>query len=141
MLYDSCRRKLCRLAAVTVHSSRGGLRYQDQIILDRVLLRGSKSLEQMAACLAKLHKVGTAHDKANNRQFFCDQYVGLLLLYFFNPTVRTLRGKRKLFEPVRLVEIQTGTSRLVLLTDQLQMPADLIALAYRYRWSIELFFR
>ncbi|MFS0757197.1 transposase [Noviherbaspirillum sp. 1P10PC] len=36
---------------------------------------------------------------------------------------------------------QTGTSRLVLLTDQLQMPADLIALAYRYRWSIESFFR
>ena len=141
MLYDSCRRNLCRLAAVTVHSSRGGLRYQDQIILDRVLLRGSKSLEQMAACLAKLHKVGTAHDKANNWQFFCDQYVGLLLLYFFNPTVRTLRGKRKLFEPVLLVEIQTGTSRLVLLTDQLQMPADLIALAYRYRWSIESFFR
>lgn len=306
--------------------------YQDQIILDGVPLRGGRYLEQMAACLAKLHKVGTAHDKACNRQFFCDQYVGLLLLYFFNPTVRTLRGmrkltdlesvqrrlkcrrvslsslseagsafdaepvreifrelsaqmpaarmskqhaalrtltavdgsllpalprmmwalwlnehhhaarlhlhfevargipvdasittgqgsevrqlrqhlqagrlyvldrgyackdllvdiqaahasyivrvkectafttarqlpipaeasaagvvrdvlvdrlgsthhKRKLFEPVRLVEIQTATSHLILLTDQLEMPADLIALAYRYRWSVELFFR
>jgi hypothetical protein len=49
--------------------------------------------------------------------------------------------KRKLFQPVRLVEIQTDASRLMLLTDQLEMPADLIALAYRYRWSIELFFR
>ena len=306
--------------------------YQDQIILDGVPLRGGRYLEQMAACLAKLHKVGTAHDKACNRQFFCDQYVGLLLLYFFNPTVRTLRGmrkltdlesvqrrlkcrrvslsslseagsafdaepvreifrelsaqmpaarmskqhnalrtltavdgsllpalprmmwalwlnehhhaarlhlhfevargipvdasittgqgsevrqlrqhlqagrlyvldrgyackdllvdiqaahasyivrvkectafttarqlpipaeasaagvvrdvlvdrlgsthhKRKLFAPVRLVEIQTSNSRLLLLTDQLEMPADLIALAYRYRWSVELFFR
>lgn len=306
--------------------------YQDQIILDGVPLRGAKYLEQMATCLARLHDVGTAHDKANNRQFFCDQYVGLLLLYFFNPTVRTLRGmrkltdlgsvqrrlkcqrvslsslseagsafdaepvreifkelsahmpatrmlnqhealrtltavdgsllpalprmiwalwlnehhhaaklhlhfevarsipvdasitngqgsevrqlrqhlqagrlyvldrgyacqdllvdiqaarasyivrvkectafttarqlpippnasaagvvrdviverlgsghhKRKIFQPVRLVEIQTDASRLVLLTDQLEMPADLIALAYRYRWSIELFFR
>jgi hypothetical protein len=70
--------------------------YQDQIILDGVPLRGAKYLEQMATCLARLHDVGTAHDKANNRQFFCDQYVGLLLLYFFNPTVRTLRGMRKL---------------------------------------------
>jgi hypothetical protein len=306
--------------------------YQDQIILDGVPLRGARYLEQMATCLARLHDVGTAHDKAGNRQFFCDQYVGLLLLYFFNPTVRTLRGmrkltdlgsvqrrlkcqrvslsslseagsafdaepvreifkelsahmpatrmlnqhhalrtltavdgsllpalprmvwalwlnehhhaaklhlhfevargipvdasittgqgsevrqlrqhlqagrlyvldrgyacqellvdiqaarasyivrvkectafttarqlpitpnasaagvvrdviverlgsghhKRKLFEPVRLVEIQTDASRLMLLTDQLEMPADLIALAYRHRWSIELFFR
>lgn len=28
-----------------------------------------------------------------------------------------------------------------LLTDRLQMPADLVALAYRYRWTVELFFR
>ena len=70
--------------------------YQDQIILDGVPLRGARYLEQMATCLARLHDVGTAHDKAGNRQFFCDQYVGLLLLYFFNPTVRTLRGMRKL---------------------------------------------
>jgi hypothetical protein len=48
------------------------------------------------------------------------------------------RHKRKIHEPVRLVEIQTDSSRLVLLTDQLEMPADLIALAYRYRWSVEL---
>lgn len=306
--------------------------YQDQLLLDGVPLRGAKYLDQLANHLAKLHDVGTAQDKANNRQFFCDQYVGLLLLYFFNPTVTTLRGlrkltdlasvqrrlgchrvslsslseagsafdpepvreilrelgaqmpparmaaqhealrtltavdgsllpalprmiwalwldeshhaarlhlhfevargipvdasisagqgsevrqlqqhiqagrlyvldrgfacydlladiqaarasyivrvkestaftmaqqlpipeaaraagvvrdvlidrlgtshhKRKIHHPVRLVEIQTDTSRLVLLTDQLEMPADLIALAYRYRWSIELFFR
>jgi hypothetical protein len=70
--------------------------YQDQIILDGVPLRGARYLEQLATCLARLHNVGTAHDKANNRQFFCDQYVGLLLLYLFNPTVRKLRGMRKL---------------------------------------------
>jgi len=306
--------------------------YQDQIIFEGVPLRGAKYLEQMATCLSRLHDVGTARDKANNRQFFCDQYIGLLLLYFFNPVVSTLRGmrkltdlasvqrrlkcqrvslsslseagsafdaepvreilrelsahmpatpmlnehnalrtltavdgsllpalprmmwalwlnehhhaaklhlhfevargipvdasittgqgsevrqlrqhiqagrlyvldrgyacqdllvdihaarasyivrvkestafttarqlpiapeasaagvvrdvlverlgsnhhKRKIYDPVRLVEIQSDTSRLVLLTDQLEMPADLIALAYRYRWSIELFFR
>jgi hypothetical protein len=47
--------------------------------------------------------------------------------------------KRKIHEPVRLVEIQTDSSRLVLLTDQLEMPADLIALAYRYRWSVDIY--
>jgi hypothetical protein len=33
-----------------------------------------------------------AIDKAGNRQFFYDQYLGLLLLYFFTPTLDSLRG-------------------------------------------------
>ena len=39
-----------------------------------------------------LHAVGTARDRAGNRQLFYDQYATLLLLYFFNPTVTSLRG-------------------------------------------------
>lgn len=69
--------------------------YQDQVPLDGGQLRGTKYLKQLATCLERLHDVGTARDKAHNRDFFCDQYVGLLLLYFFNPTVTTLRGLRK----------------------------------------------
>jgi hypothetical protein len=87
--------------------------YQDQIILDGVPLRGARYLEQMATCLARLHDVGTAHDKASNRQFFCDQYVGLLLLYFFNPTVRTLRGMRKLTD-LASVQRRLGCRRVSL---------------------------
>jgi hypothetical protein len=34
-----------------------------------------------------LHDSGTQSDKANNRQFFFDHYVALLLLYFFNPVL------------------------------------------------------
>jgi Transposase DDE domain len=42
--------------------------------------------------LARLRDLGTARDKASNRQLFCDQYICLLLLYFFNPTITSLRG-------------------------------------------------
>ena len=37
-----------------------------------------------------LHAVGTARDRAGNRQLFYDQYAILLLLYFFTPTVMSL---------------------------------------------------
>jgi hypothetical protein len=42
--------------------------------------------------LQALHDVGTARDRAGNRQLFYDQYATLLLLYFFTPTVTSLRG-------------------------------------------------
>jgi hypothetical protein len=47
----------------------------------------------------------------------------------------------------RVVQIQYGTDPagqplvLTLITDRLDLPAELIALAYHYRWQIELFFR
>ena len=43
-----------------------------------------------------LHAVGTTRDRAGNRQLFYDQYATLLLLYFFNPTVTSLRGLQPL---------------------------------------------
>ena len=43
-----------------------------------------------------LHAVGTARDRAGNRQLFYDQYATVLLLYFFNPTVTRLRGLQQL---------------------------------------------
>lgn len=49
--------------------------------------------------------------------------------------------KREIHQPLRLVEIDMDTAHLLLLADQLDMPAELVALAYRYRWTIELFFR
>jgi len=42
---------------------------------------------------------------------------------------------------VRIIERNGKTSELWLVTDQLDMDADLVAIAYRYRWSVELFFR
>jgi hypothetical protein len=51
-------------------------------------------------------------------------------------------------QPLRVVRMTTdqrhkdGTPiELVLVTNRLDLEADLIALAYRYRWTVELFFR
>ena len=66
--------------------------YQHQLKLPVEPLRGCRYLEQMTSKLERLHEIGTASDKAHNRDFFFDQYAGLLLLYFFNPAVTSLRG-------------------------------------------------
>jgi hypothetical protein len=55
-------------------------------------LKGCKYFRALLPLLERLHAVGTARDKAGNRQLFFDQYAGLLLLYFFNPIVTSLRG-------------------------------------------------
>jgi hypothetical protein len=51
-------------------------------------------------------------------------------------------------QPLRVVEVATGkTNRngkpevLLLATDRLDLPAELVALGYRFRWPVELFFR
>ena len=43
-------------------------------------------------------------------------------------------------EPVRVVRVEVDGKQLLLATD-LEMEAELIALIYRYRWQIELFFK
>jgi Transposase DDE domain len=51
-------------------------------------------------------------------------------------------------QPVRILEVDTGKTaaqghpeRLLLATSRLDLAADLVALGYRFRWSVELFFR
>jgi hypothetical protein len=58
----------------------------------------------------------------------------------------TSHHKDHLKRPMRLVIVRTPTrntseTELWLITDRLDLPADLVALAYRYRWMVELFFR
>jgi len=55
-------------------------------------LQGFKYFKILRPLLESLHQVGTQRDKAQNRQLFFDQYGGLLLLYFFNPILTSLRG-------------------------------------------------
>jgi Transposase DDE domain len=55
-------------------------------------LRGFKYFKVLTPLLERLHDIGTARDKAGNRQLFFDQYGALLLLYFFNPILTSLRG-------------------------------------------------
>jgi DDE family transposase len=56
--------------------------------------------------------------------------------------------KNVLKQKVRIVKVQTDKldsngkpNVLVLVTNLLDLPADLVALGYKYRWAVELFFR
>ncbi len=57
--------------------------------------RGLKHFKQLQPLLAKLHDVGTQSDHAGNRQLFFDDYASLILLYFFNPSLTSLRSIQK----------------------------------------------
>jgi hypothetical protein len=60
--------------------------------IDSRKLQGFKYFELLDGLLERLRPAGTERDRAGNREFFFDQYAALLVLYFFNPTVTTLRG-------------------------------------------------
>ena len=60
----------------------------------------------------------------------------------------TAHHTRLLPQPFRVGRVATGKTRkdgtpdvLVLVTNRLDLDAELIAVAYRYRWAVELFFR
>ncbi|HEV3443616.1 MAG TPA: IS4 family transposase [Gemmataceae bacterium] len=55
-------------------------------------LRGFKYFKLLNPLLERLHDVGTARDRAGNRQLCFDQYGALLLFYFFNPILTSLRS-------------------------------------------------
>jgi hypothetical protein len=55
-------------------------------------LQGFKYFDMVLPMLARLHDAGTQDDKAKNRRLFYDQYVALLLLYFFNPIITSLNA-------------------------------------------------
>jgi IS4 transposase len=58
------------------------------------------------------------------------------------------KAKGVLKQPLRVVQVRTDKTDkdgypvlLTLVTDRLDLDAELVSLAYRYRWQIELFFR
>jgi hypothetical protein len=53
---------------------------------------GLKYFDKLAPLLARLHDVGSQRDKAGNRTLHFDQYCMLVLLFLFNPVVRSLRA-------------------------------------------------
>jgi hypothetical protein len=72
-----------------------------------VPLAGFKYFDQLDGLLARLRPAGTKWDTAGNRRLFYDQYAQLLLLYFFNPTVTSLRGLQQ-FTTLDKVQRLTG---------------------------------
>jgi hypothetical protein len=55
-------------------------------------LQGFKYFRLLGPLLERLRDHATARDRAGNRLLFYDQYAALLLLYFFNPILSSLRG-------------------------------------------------
>jgi hypothetical protein len=66
-------------------------------------LRGFKYFRMLSPLLRRLHDARTDRDRAGNRELFYDQYALLLLLYFFTPTLTSLRG---LQQATRLEKVQ-----------------------------------
>jgi hypothetical protein len=55
-------------------------------------LHGFKHFKLLVPLLEKLHHDACRRDRAGNRKLHFDQYTALILLYFFNPIVTSLRG-------------------------------------------------
>jgi hypothetical protein len=55
-------------------------------------LQGFKYFDRLLPLLDRLHPVGTTRDRAGNRKLFYDQYALLMLLFFFNPILTSVRG-------------------------------------------------
>jgi hypothetical protein len=64
----------------------------------RLPLRGRRLIRPLLQSITQLHDVGAERDRAGNRKLFFDQYVTLLLLYFYNPALESLRALQQATE-------------------------------------------
>jgi hypothetical protein len=55
-------------------------------------LQGMRLMKPIGRLLERLHDAHTARDRAGNRKLFYDQYASLLLMYFFTPSLESLRA-------------------------------------------------
>lgn len=77
------------------------------------VVQGFKYVRLVGTLLQALHDAGIERDRAGNRQLFYDQYATLLLLYFFTPTVTSLRGVQQL-STLAKVQQRWGVGRTAL---------------------------
>ena len=59
---------------------------------DHRKLQGFKLFEALGPILEKLHGLGAERDRAQNRELHYDYYVSLILFYFFNPVLTSMRS-------------------------------------------------
>jgi Transposase DDE domain len=71
---------------------------------------GLKYFDKLYPLLQRLHEVGCQRDKAGNRQLHMDEYCLLVLLFLFNPVVRSLRAIQQASE-LRKVQRKLGCLR------------------------------
>jgi hypothetical protein len=85
-----------------LRTAREPLREQD--------IQGVKYFRKLWPLFERLHDVGCGRDKARNRKLHMDQYCALVLLFLFNPCVRTLRALQPASE-LRNLQRKLGCSR------------------------------
>jgi hypothetical protein len=73
-------------------------------------IQGLKYLDRLLPLLDELHEVGCLRDKAGNRCLYYDQYCVLVLLYLFNPLLRSLRALQQA-STLEKVQRKLGCSR------------------------------
>jgi hypothetical protein len=71
---------------------------------------GLKYFHKVVPLLERLHEVGCQRDRAGNRELHFDQYCLLVLLFLFNPVVRSLRAIEQASE-LKKVQKLLGCSR------------------------------
>jgi Transposase DDE domain len=70
----------------------GKRRKPTEIVETGESLHGNRLIKPINHLLEKLQNLGTDRDHAGNRKLFYDQYATLLLLYFFTPSLNSLRA-------------------------------------------------
>ena len=81
---------------------------RDQIRAEDVT--GLKYFRRLLPLFERLHDVGCQRDKARNRQLHMDQYCSLILLFLFNPCLRSLRALQQASE-LKNVQRKLGCGR------------------------------
>jgi hypothetical protein len=61
-------------------------------------VQGLKYFRKLWPLFERLREVGCGRDKAGNRELFMDQYCSLVLLFLFNPCLRSLRALQQASE-------------------------------------------
>jgi hypothetical protein len=73
-------------------------------------IQGLKFFKELVPLLERLHDVGCQRDKASNCQLHFDEYCMLVLLFLFNPIIRSLRGIQQAGE-LKKVQRKLGCAR------------------------------
>jgi len=73
-------------------------------------LQGFRLFELLGPLLKQLHDVGTERDRSGNRDLHFDHYAALVLFYFFNPVVTSLRALQQA-SGLKKVQRELGVGR------------------------------
>jgi hypothetical protein len=73
-------------------------------------VQGLKYFRKLWPLFGRLHAAGCERDKAGNRRLFMDQYCALVLLFMFNPCLRSLRALQQASE-LKNVQRKLGCGR------------------------------